>query len=93
MRGKLPAEARARGLPGPNNSGLGYRRPPQPLSTRVRSFSLSSGDWAVSYRRRPTPGAEVFVDLDLPQGIPTPSLPFLTFETEHPNPNLSYLAI
>lgn len=41
MRGKLPAEARARGLPGPNNSGLGYRRPPQPLSTRVRSFSLS----------------------------------------------------
>lgn len=51
MRGKLPAEARASGLPGPNNSGLGYRRPPQPLSTRVRSFSLSlpaTGQWATA---------------------------------------------
>lgn len=70
--------------------------PPSTAATfdpRAFFLSLSSGDWAVSYRRRPTPGAEVFVDLELPQGIPTPSLPFLTFETEQPNPNLSYLAI
>jgi hypothetical protein len=41
----------------------------------------------------PTPGTEAFAGLFAgdehpPLGIPTPSLPFLPCETEHPNPKL-----
>jgi len=63
---------------------------------RALSLSLSLSP-RLGYRRRPTPGAEVFVDLfagdEHTKGIPAPSLPFLMCETEHPNHNLSYLAI
>ena len=57
-----------------------------------------SDDWAGyscrrRLRRRPTPGSEAFVGIftgdEHPPGIPTPSLPFLLCETEHPNPNLN----
>lgn len=90
MRGKLPAEARASGLPGPNNSGLGYRRPPQPLSTRVRSFSLSlpaTGQWATAAALRPVPRSssissshkdKVFPPLLFPSWRSKPSTQILT---------------
>jgi hypothetical protein len=88
-------DARAGGLPGPNNSAdwaTAVRRR-QPPSTRVL-LSLSP-DWGYR-RRRPTPGAEVFVDLfagnEHTQGIPTLLFPSWCAKpsTQH---NLSYLAI
>jgi hypothetical protein len=47
-------------------------------------------------RRRPTPGAQAFVGTiagdEHPPGMRTSCLPFQLRETEHTNPNLSYLA-
>lgn len=65
---------------------------------RVPACSLSlSATPGYRRHRRPTPGIQVFVGplsgTEHPPGMPAPSPPSLLCESEHLNPNLSYLAI
>ena len=74
---------------------------PLPLPVTPRALSLRLSFWRVAGTTgrapplRPTPGAKVFIvpfaGDEYPPGMPPPPcLPFLC-ETEHPNPDVSYL--
>ena len=87
-------------LPWAEQARTGHGLPPSAASvitftfTRVRSLCATTVHW-VRYRRHrrralrqvQRPFVGLFAGGELPQGIPTPSLPFLLCETENPNPN------